>query len=327
MAYLTKEEEDDRKYEDKEELSPWGKPDDEDSELRVYGWRDGTPLTRQDVSEIIRAEPRAQAEYRSLKKQGSHKRGPPQADPLEGLPPTWQAVFSAAPQAAPQAAWKEHSSKKRKTAESTKKKQEAKVRVDVQLDWESRDNETPEEEIARIKPEIERLSKAIRDNAEAKAWKQKIAEATKQLKEGEKASKQVLRAFEIASYNKAVASGQLRSSDMYFQFLTQDTAKDAETQVTTLERSCALMDKTMDLLKGHIKKLEEVAAESIPAEESHEKDLLSPSPSLGKTPGPLSPSPGPGFLGRSPGPMASPGPAAARLRALKVPPVSPSLRD
>ncbi|CAE7687662.1 unnamed protein product, partial [Symbiodinium sp. CCMP2456] len=61
MAYLTKEEEDDRKYEDKEELSPWGKPDDEDSELRVYGWRDGTPLTRQDVSEIIRAEPRAQA--------------------------------------------------------------------------------------------------------------------------------------------------------------------------------------------------------------------------------------------------------------------------
>ena len=29
-------------------------------------------------------------------------------------------------------------------------------------------------------------------------------------------------------------------------------------QVTTLERSCALMDKTMDLLKGHIKKLEEV---------------------------------------------------------------------
>ncbi|CAE7932856.1 G6PD, partial [Symbiodinium sp. KB8] len=167
-----------------------------------------------------------------------------------------------------------------------------------------------------IKPEIERLSKAIRDNAEAKAWKQKIAEATKHLKEGEKASKQVLRAFEIASYNKAVASGQLRSSDMYFQFLTQDTAKDAETQVTTLERSCALMDKTMDLLKGHIKKLEEVAAESIPAEESHEKDLLSPSPSLGKTPGPLSPSPG--FLGRSPGPMASPGPAAARLRALKV---------
>ncbi|CAE7477616.1 unnamed protein product [Symbiodinium microadriaticum] len=322
MAYLTKEEEDDRKYEDKEELSPWGKPDDEDPETRVYGWRDGTPLTRPDVSEIIRSEPRAQAEYRSLKKQGSHKRAPPEADPLEGLPPTWQAVFSAAPNAAPQAAWKEYSSKKRKT-ESTKKKPE--VRVDIQLDWESRENETPEEEIARIKPEIERLSKAIRDNAEAKAWKQKIAEATKHLKEGEKASKQVLRAFEIASYNKAVASGQLRSSDMYFQFLTQDTAKDAETQVTTLERSCALMDKTMDLLKGHIKKLEEVAAESIPAEESHEKDLLSPSPSLGKTPGPLSPSPG--FLGRSPGPMASPGPAAARLRALKVPPVSPSLRD
>lgn len=182
---------------------------------------------------------------------------------------------------------------------------------DPRLEWESRPGESIEHELARLKAESSQIRKAIDAKKPVyEDWCKKVAEAKTQRSEAEELSRTFLRAYEKASYDHAAAMGQLRSSDMYFRFLTQDTEQTSKLEVGTLERSCALMDKTMDLLKSHIRMLHEVANTSASEIENAPGQ---PSPGL---------SPSPGLTPRTPGPS----PALARLRALKVPPASPSLR-
>lgn len=311
MAYAKEDpDEAEEKFDEKDDQLAWADDsEDEDKSSRVLGWRDGEPLTREDIHEILRREPAERIRYEELRKlTSSKKRKEEAADPLEDLPPEWQAVYALAPSADPQVAWA-----RAKMAEDRHKRQK-KESLDERLQWESRPGETVEQETARLKAEALEDKKVVSANKKViEEWDKKLEEYQKSLKEAHVFSRTFLRAFEKATYDHSVAKGQLRSSEMYFHFLTQDTEQNTSLQVSTLERSCALMDKTMDLLRGHIRALQEVANMS----SASELDMLepfSPSPQLGNTPG-----------GRTP--AASPMHLTAKLKAMKVPPVSPSLRD
>lgn len=337
MSSFAKEDPDEaeEKFEEKDDQSPWADSDDEDNNDRVLGWRDGESLTRRDLRQILQREPQARERYESLRRDSASKKRPVQVEALSGLPPEWQAVYALAPDADPQVAWS------RAKLEESRSKRQKKETLDDRLQWESRPGESIEQEITRLKSEAAEVKKDVSANKKVQEdWAKKVEDSQAVLKEGKAVSRTVLRAFETASYDHSVAKGQLRSSEMYFQFLTQDTKQNTQLQVSTLERSCALMDKTMDLLKGHIRTLNEVANMSSASEL---EPFFSPSPQLGAVPATKtqkSPAPGkmtprtgaatphPGVATSQVG-VAGPSPLqrASKLKALKVPPVSPSLRD
>eukprot|EP00434_Breviolum_minutum_P024862 symbB.v1.2.021959.t1/scaffold1930.1/size95793/1 len=247
MAYAKEDpDEAEEKFDQKDDQLAWADDsEDEDKSSRVLGWRDGEPLTREDIHEILRREPAERIRYEELRKlTSSKKRKEEAADPLEDLPPEWQAVYALAPAADPQVAWA-----RAKMAEDRQKRQK-KESLDERLQWESRPGETVEQETARLKAEALEDKKVVSANKKViEEWDKKLEEYQKSLKEAHVFSRTFLRAFEKATYDHSVAKGQLRSSEMYFHFLTQDTEQNTSLQVSTLERSCALMDKTMDLLK------------------------------------------------------------------------------
>ncbi|CAJ1335256.1 unnamed protein product [Effrenium voratum] len=304
MSFAKADEDKEEKYEDKEELSPWADSDDEDSN-RIMGWRGGEALSRRDILEIVSREPAARLEYEQLRE--TRKRPIEAEDGFQKLPADWQAIYWAAPEFNAKADFEEFAERQKRLKRRKEKDSSETTR------WEGRPGESLEQQIARLQSEVTQLHKEAKEKQKVQEeWAKKVAEARALRKEGEDLSRRVLQEFETASYDHAVARGQLRSSDMYFQFLTQDTQDNGKLQVSTLERSCALMDKTMDLLKGHIRTL-------------HEVQHVSASYELEPTPG-LSPglSPGPGLTPLTP---RTPMTAAVKLRALKVPPTSPSLRD
>ncbi|CAJ1431009.1 unnamed protein product, partial [Effrenium voratum] len=245
------------------------------------------------------------ARYEQLRE--TRKRPIEAEDGFQKLPADWQAIYWAAPEFNAKADFEEFAERQKRLKRRKEKDSSETTR------WEGRPGESLEQQIARLQSEVTQLHKEAKEKQKVQEeWAKKVAEARALRKEGEDLSRRVLQEFETASYDHAVARGQLRSSDMYFQFLTQDTQDNGKLQVSTLERSCALMDKTMDLLKGHIRTL-------------HEVQHVSASYELEPTPG-LSPglSPGPGLTPLTP---RTPMTAAVKLRALKVPPTSPSLRD
>jgi len=260
MADMVKAQpDDDEKLDDKEEMSPWAVPNLQDPSTRIVGWRNGVALKQSEVDTVIRKEKPARQELKRLRKQISKHRSKEQADPTKDLPPTWKAFWSSVPHLNPKAAYEEHLHHEAKAAKA--KRSAEKAAEASALDEEGHEGETIEEEISRLEQRVKQVKEALGEKDKLiQEWSSKLERARKLDEDSEERSRRVRRKLEAASYNHGVAQGKLRSSDTYFTFLYQGEEQQAKNKVITLSRSCALMDKQMDLLKGHVRLLLKDAA-------------------------------------------------------------------
>mmetsp|Transcript_78609 Transcript_78609/g.138573 ORF Transcript_78609/g.138573 Transcript_78609/m.138573 type:complete len:299 (-) Transcript_78609:42-938(-) len=255
----TIKEDDDEKLDDKEEVSPWADPALQDPSDRIVGWRDGVSMTKSAVDGVIKKEKGARQEYRRLRKIIAKHRGPEEVDPMKDLPPTWKAFWSSVPHLNAKAAFEEQ--KKHEERMASKKRAMEKAAAAEDMDLDGPEGETTEEEIARLEQRVKQVKEALAEKEKlSEEWNNKIERVKKLDQEAEEKSRRVRRKVEKASYEAGLVQGKLKSSDTYFQFLQQDAEQTAKTKVTNLARSSALMDKQMDLLKGHVRLLLKDAA-------------------------------------------------------------------
>jgi len=259
MAGMVKAQaDDDEKLDDKEELSPWAVPNLQDPSTRIVGWRNGVALKQSEVDTIIRKEKPARQELKRLRKQISKHRSKEQADPTKDLPPTWKAFWSTVPHLNPKAAYEEYLHREAKAA---KAKRNAEKAAEAALDAEGHERETIDEEIIRLEQRVKQVKEALGEKDKLiQEWSSKLERVRKLDEDADDRSRRVRRKLEVASYNHGVVQGKLRSSDTYHTFLYQGEQQQAKNKVVTLSRSCALMDKQMDLLKGHVRLLLKDAA-------------------------------------------------------------------
>ncbi|CAE8604960.1 unnamed protein product, partial [Polarella glacialis] len=122
--------------------------------------------------------------------------------------------------------------------------------------------ETTEEEIRRLERRVADMREVLQDKERVSLeWDKKLARCKRLREEADERARRVKRKVEDASYHHGVTVGKMRSSDGYFRYLYEDTQSDQQKKVISLKRSCALMEKQMDLLKGHVRLLLKVAAE------------------------------------------------------------------
>eukprot|EP00931_Biecheleriopsis_adriatica_P094983 TRINITY_DN68604_c0_g1_i1.p1 TRINITY_DN68604_c0_g1~~TRINITY_DN68604_c0_g1_i1.p1 ORF type:complete len:316 (-),score=71.63 TRINITY_DN68604_c0_g1_i1:43-942(-) len=253
------DDDEDEKLDDKLDLSPWADDDDEDKAGRTIGWRSGTSLNQKDVDEILRKERGARMEYKSLRKAIRKVRQKDEADPMMGLPPAWQAFCSTVPEMDAQAAFKASEKERQRLAQADKKAEREKRK----LDWESKPGETLHEEVGRLQQRIQQLREAVHQKEKvSQEWDKKLARITQLNADSEASGRRVQRKLDAARYNYGTTMGKTKSSDTYFSFLYNDTEDYAKKKVLTLNRSCALMDKSMDLQKGYVRQLLKDAAET-----------------------------------------------------------------
>ncbi|CAE8600700.1 unnamed protein product [Polarella glacialis] len=256
----------DEKPDEKPEMSPWAQPDlEEDKPKRVVGWRMGQAFTEEEVREIMRKEKGARQEYRGLKKAVTKSRQKEQKDPMVGLPPTWQAFWSTVPHLDPQDAHKQFLKEEQKRARTAEKEAAAKSDLEglaVEPEAAGPLGETTEEEIRRLERRVADMREVLQDKERVSLeWDKKLARCKRLREEADERARRVKRKVEDASYHHGVTVGKMRSSDGYFRYLYEDTQSDQQKKVISLKRSCALMEKQMDLLKGHVRLLLKVAAE------------------------------------------------------------------
>jgi len=233
--------------------------------VRIVGWRSGQPLTSKDVHDILRNERRARHDYKAVRKvasaskAGGGKSGGTanqHGDPLAGLPPTWQAFYSSMPHLDPQAAFKAF------------RKEQIKQTKEKTAGGAAPQTLTAEEE-TRLDAEIQKLEDDIKRKRSEYLEKEKLnnewENRLKRLRsldvEELEVQKRMVRRLEKASYEYGIMEGKLRSSDIYHKFLLDDEKVQHHKKVTSLSRSCALMGKQIDMLKGDVRSLLKAAAE------------------------------------------------------------------
>jgi len=250
---------------EKPDLSPWAEPR-EDPRKRVVGWRDGGGLSNQDVRDILRNERGARHEYRTARKAVVQKpRGKAASDPLQGLPPTWQAFWSTVPHLDPQAAYRQLDREKKEKDKPSKKAEKRK------LQEEPKENQTEslEDETTRLDAEVRRKKQMCAEKEKAlQQWDVKLARIKKNDADEEQRSKKTIKRLETASYNHGILEGKIRSSETYFNFLFDDSKTSHAKQTETLKRSCALMDANISELKTEVRELMKAAAEAQPSSPS-----------------------------------------------------------
>jgi len=101
-------------------------------------------------------------------------------------------------------------------------------------------------------------------------WTKKLIRVRAEEKSEEEKFWTLNREHDRASYAHGVVQGKLRSSDVYFTFLTQDTDSTHETKVMTLKRAAAMMKGNIESMKAEVRQLFKVAAETLPPPPSAE---------------------------------------------------------
>lgn len=258
-----KEEEDEDRKEAKVGASPWDEVfADVEPARRVAGWRDGASLQASEVKDLLRQERWARKEYHNMRKFIKRKKQDEQADPLEGLPPTWQAFWVTVPHLNPQVAFKLH----QKDQQRQKKAQEL-AAADEALglgDEEVEDEAALLEEVSRLETEVREKKEALADKEREHAnLERKLAKVRELDEQEEERSRGTKRKLEAASYTHGVLEGKIRSSDIYFEFLMADTKESHMKKAVTMQRSNALLEKKIHILKGEVRDLLKVAAEAI----------------------------------------------------------------
>jgi len=243
------------------EASPWAvAPHCEDPRDRVVGWRAGLSLASKDVQEILRKERRARHEYQGLQKAAtSRTKSQESMDPLSGLPPTWQAFWSTVPHLDPQAAYRQF----RKDQQRQVKSQEKSKLASTLPPGTDEDMDDVEEETRRLDEEVRRKRQVLAEKEKlCREWDDKLARVRSLDRDEGELSRRTVRKLESASYEYGIMEGKMRSSDIYFALLFEDAKIAHAKKVATLQRSYALMEKQIDMLKGEVRMLLKTAAET-----------------------------------------------------------------
>merc|ERR1712210_430243 len=98
-----------------------------------------------------------------------------------------------------------------------------------------------------------------------KEWNKKLQYQLGLEEAEEKDSKIMKRKLQKSSYEHGVLEGKLRSSDVYFRFLWEDTSILHEKETMLLKRSDAIMNAQMATLKNEVREQLKMAAEAQPS--------------------------------------------------------------
>mmetsp|Transcript_125031 Transcript_125031/g.339629 ORF Transcript_125031/g.339629 Transcript_125031/m.339629 type:complete len:327 (+) Transcript_125031:151-1131(+) len=240
--------------------SPWIEPHAQESGTRTRGWEGSRPLNAAELKAYLQEKPDKRREYRKLHKEGRKAaRAPPEAHPMQGLPATWQAVYSTVPGLDPRPAYKqwrrEHSKKQAEAAAEAAGTASKKRGPEEQRQL--------EEDVRELEQQV-RSKKAVLAEKEKACveWERKLNKVRKVEREDEARSKAIIRRLEKASYAHGVLQGQMKSSDGYFTFLEIDTKEDHAKKMQTLSRSVALLGTQIDALKTEVRVLLKADAEA-----------------------------------------------------------------
>lgn len=272
------------KLEEKPEPNRWADPgrDDKDeqakNEQRVVGWSRGLSLTENDVKLNLKQNREQRHAYKLLlKTQKQNQVDKPQKHPLNGLPPTWQAFYATVPHLNPQAAF--HQWQREVDKHKKEQKSKAHARVDTA---EEETEEAVRQEIRTLEESVGEKRRTLTEKDRVcKDWDRKLAGVRQLDGDDEQSSRNVVRKVEAARYEHGILAGKLRSSDIYFHYLHEDSKKAQEKKVHTLKRSCALIEANIDELKNEIRK--QIKQGRPPAEPSLGKEA-SEQPSLAAPP-------------------------------------------
>lgn len=245
--------------------SPWAEINDQDEQHRVVGWRSGEALTASDVKQILKSEKLARHEFKGMQKAANKIRANSKSDPLAGLPPTWQAFYSTVPHLDPQSAYRHFRHEEQRKA---KAKAEAEVKAkfnDGKNGLEQgEEREVVEAELPKLTEEAKQKKQLLAEREKHCAeWDKKIARLRALEKDEEVHSRRVRQRLESASYNYGILEGKIRSSDIYFHFLHEDTQVSHSKKVLTLTRANNLMNVEIDKLKNDVRGLLKAAAEAM----------------------------------------------------------------
>mmetsp|Transcript_96598 Transcript_96598/g.288387 ORF Transcript_96598/g.288387 Transcript_96598/m.288387 type:complete len:317 (-) Transcript_96598:42-992(-) len=251
------------------ELGSWVARHQEGQAQRVVGWQAGASLASTDVQEILTKSKRARHEYKGLRKVMSNQGKSREAnDPLAGLPPTWQAFWSAVPHLDPQAAYRQFRKERQRQARAGEQAAGPAAGGSAAAGGGGKraELEEVEEEARRLEEECaaQRRALAARERACAE-WDKKLARVRILDRDEGELSRRVFRKLESASYEYGIMEGKIRSSDIYFHYLFEDGKTTHEKRVASLTRSHALMGKQIDDLKAEVRGLLKAAAEAQPS--------------------------------------------------------------
>lgn len=244
--------------------SPWAEPHPvEDPGGRVVGWYNGKAITKGEQVQLLRTNKDLKRQYLDDRKAISGSKAKESVEPLAGLPPTWQAFWSTVPGLDAQAAWKaERKDQQRK--ERQKRQEDAAASVAKSLPPRP-DGESYEQERKRLLDEVfakKQILLELQHQADAKREKAKRSRTFDQHEE--KGFWKVSRKCDKASYEHGIFQGKIRSSDTYFSFLMEETKSMHKRKVITQNRASALMGGQIDEMKGEVRQLLKVAAETLP---------------------------------------------------------------
>lgn len=234
----------------------WGRvPEKDHEESRIVGWDNGTPVCQSDVRQIFAGQPAARIEFKALKKAASRSHVKEDPDPLKGLPPTWQAFYSAMPH---------------QNAHEAFRAMQVQEAADKRLNDPDYNQAHGAESEEKLKADIRRLTDEIHQKKKVVAqkdrvcteWDQKLLRVRHLETNDDERSRKLLKTVEAASFQNGIQRGKQRSSDIYFQFLYQDTKTDHTKKITSLQRSCALMQTQIESLGNEVRALLKAAADS-----------------------------------------------------------------
>lgn len=278
QAWYDEDPKDEQKIEEfaneEKRASPWAEPHTvEDPGSRVVGWYNGKAITKAEQVQLLRTNKDLKRQYLDDRKAISGSKAKEWAEPLAGLPPTWQAFWSTVPDLDAQAAWK--AERKEQQRKERQKRQEETAAVVAKSLPPRVDGESAEEECRRLLEEISTKQKVlleVQQQAIAKREKTKRSRTFDQHEEQE--FKRVNRKCDKVSYEHGILKGKIRSSDTYFGFLLEDTKGMHKKKVIIQNRAAALMGTQIDDMKGDVRQLLKVAAETLPPPPAEEGGSL-----------------------------------------------------
>jgi len=246
--------------------SPWAIPHVvEDPKRRVVGWRNGAPISKADQEKILTSDKRFLQEWRDAHKALAGSQASQPEETLANLPPAWQAFWSTVPELDAQSAFKQH--------KVVERKQEKKAEV----------HDVPDDEHALKLPEwpgddrqdeaFERARMVLREGAEKLANSQRLAlEWQEKLRSVRVLDMKEQQEWDIknrrnnsASYAHGVMEGKIRSSDIYFQYISEDNKITHGKKVGTIRKAHVLLEQGINQMKNDVRQLLKVAAEALPA--------------------------------------------------------------
>lgn len=253
------------------ELGSWASGPREGHEQRVVGWQAGSSLASKQVQEILTTNKRLRHEYKGLRKATVQGKARESNDPLAGLPPTWQAFWSAVPHLDPQAAYRQFRKERQRQLKAGDRDAGPAAPGAAAAGGDDKDAayEEVEAEARRLEEECssKRKTLAARERA-CFEWDKKLTRVRILDRDEAELSRRVVRKMESASYEYGIMEGKIRSSDIYFHYLYEDGKIAHSKRVTSLRRSHALMGKQIDDLKAEVRGLLKAAAEAQPSSEA-----------------------------------------------------------